>query len=281
MSAMPPLSDAARLVRDFDRERFVTALFAPLDRREALMTLYAFNVEIARVRESVREPMAGMIRLQWWRDVLTAAAEGCPADRHPIATPLGAMLADGRLSAELIERLLTGRERDLDPQGPADLAAAESYADETSATVTALALGLLGATGADTEAAGRHVGIAWALLGQVRAMGFHLSIGRLTLPEGVLRQAGTDGDSVLTGRAPPAALAETARAMGELARHHLAEARRLRVERAALPALLPAVLADGHLGRLDKAGWNPFDPRVQAANPQPLRLAWAHFRGRF
>ena len=58
------------LVRAADRERFLTALFAPADRRNALFALYAFNIEIARVREAVREPLAGEIRLQWWSDAL-------------------------------------------------------------------------------------------------------------------------------------------------------------------------------------------------------------------
>ncbi len=283
MSAVPSLSHAARLVRDFDRERFLTALFAPSERREALLTVYAFNVEIARIRESVHEPVVGLIRLQWWRDALAAAAEGRPGDRHPIAAPLGSMIRSGAVSGALVERLLAGRERDLDPAGPVDLAAAESYAEETSATVTALALAALGADGEDAAAAGRHVGIAWALVGQVRALGFHLSIGRLTLPEDMLRRAGTDGETVLAGRAPAAALAQAARGMADLARHHLGEARRRQrsIGRAALPALLPAVLADGHLATLERAGWNPFDGRVQAARPRPLRLAWANLRGVF
>ena len=58
------------LVREADKDRFVATLFAPAPRRRALHALYAFNVELARVRELAREPMPGEIRLQWWRDVL-------------------------------------------------------------------------------------------------------------------------------------------------------------------------------------------------------------------
>ena len=70
------LSPLAALVRRHDRDRFQTALFAPAARREALFALYAFNYEIARVRESVREPMLGQIRLQWWREAIDAAFAG-------------------------------------------------------------------------------------------------------------------------------------------------------------------------------------------------------------
>ena len=43
------------LVRAADRDRFLATLFAPRERRGALFALYAFNVEIARVREVVRD----------------------------------------------------------------------------------------------------------------------------------------------------------------------------------------------------------------------------------
>ena len=280
MASMPPLSDAAILVRDFDRERFVTALFAPPERREALMLLYAFNVEVARVRESVREAMAGMIRLQWWRDTLQAAAEGKPVDHHPIAGPLGVLIREYGLPLECFERLLEARERDLDAKAPADLAAAETYADDSSGTLTALALRLLGEEGEASLDCGRHVGIAWALTGHIRALGFHLSMGRLTLPESVLREAGTSGEAVLAGQASRQSLCLAAKVMARHAETHLTEARKVTPSRKALPALLPAVLASGHLKVLKGAGWDPFDIRVSRPRPQPLRLAWANIQGK-
>ena len=64
------------LVRAADRDRFLATLFAPRERRAALFALYAFNVEISRVREVVRYPVAGEIRLQWWSDVLAGDGRG-------------------------------------------------------------------------------------------------------------------------------------------------------------------------------------------------------------
>src|SRR5258706_7401227 len=78
------LSPVAALVRRHDRDRYQTVLFAPAARREALFALYAFNYEIARVRESVTEPMLGQIRLQWWRANIAAASEGSPVRHHPV-----------------------------------------------------------------------------------------------------------------------------------------------------------------------------------------------------
>ena len=57
-------------------------LYAESTPREALLALYGFNYEVARVREVVSEPMLGHIRLQWWRDVISAAFSGEPPRRH-------------------------------------------------------------------------------------------------------------------------------------------------------------------------------------------------------
>lgn len=281
MSAPPVLSHAAQLVSRFDHDRFVTALFAPPERREALMLLYAFNVEIAKVQESVREPMAGMIRLQWWRDSLIAGAEGEACDNHPIARPLGELIRHRGLPLEPFDDLISARQEDLEGACPADLAEAERYAERSSAALTALALAVLGAQSEDCRHAGRHVGIAWGLIGNLRALSHHLSIGRLTLPEDLLRQEGSSGEEVRAGRMSTAALTAAVSAVGQRARHHLAEARKVRPGRDGLAALLPAVLADGYLQVIEKAGLNPFDSRVSRPNPRPIRLVISHLMGRF
>ena len=63
-------SHCEQLVREADKDRFLATLFAPAAQRPALFALYAFNAEIARVRDIAREPMPGEIRLQWWREVV-------------------------------------------------------------------------------------------------------------------------------------------------------------------------------------------------------------------
>ena len=53
------LNVLAREIRDHDHDRYLTALFAPADRREGLMALYAFNLEVAKTAELVTETMIG------------------------------------------------------------------------------------------------------------------------------------------------------------------------------------------------------------------------------
>ena len=80
------------LVRAADKDRFIAALFAPEESRAALYALYAFNLEIARVREVIHEPLAGEIRLQWWNDVMERGARG-EVEAHPVAAALRATIA--------------------------------------------------------------------------------------------------------------------------------------------------------------------------------------------
>ena len=77
-------------MRRHDPDRFLTALFAPPEKRDALLTLYAFNHELARAREAVSEPPLALIRLQWWREVVEGARR-----RHEVAEPLAAAIEAG------------------------------------------------------------------------------------------------------------------------------------------------------------------------------------------
>src|SRR5437764_85522 len=172
------LSPVAALVRRHDRDRFQTVLFAPAARREALFALYAFNYEIARVRETVTEPMLGRIRLQWWRENIAAAFEGGALRRHPVVEPLTATIRQFLLTREHFDRLIDARESDLESEPPASLTALEDYAEATSSRLVYLALEALGVRDPVAGAAGHHIGIAYALAGLLRSMRFHAASGR-------------------------------------------------------------------------------------------------------
>ena len=278
-----PLSAAAALVRRHDRDRFQTALFAPAARREALFALYAFNYEIARVRESVSQPILGRIRLEWWRENVAAAFAGGSVRRYEIVAALTAAIRERALTRAHFDRLIDARESDFDEAPPASLAALEDYAEATSARLVMLALEILDVRTRPAAEAAHHVGIAYALAGLLRAMPLRAGAGRPIIPADIATRTGLDSGDWQAQRATPAlraAIAEVAAA----ASSHLsaARARPGGVPRAALPALLPAVVATGWLRRLQRARYDPFDPA--ATRPDPLqgwRLAAAALRNRF
>ena len=276
------LSLCAAELRRGDRDRFLTALFAPADRREALFALYAFNLELARVRDSVSQPMLGLIRLQWWRDGLDAIYRGAPP-RHAVAAGLAEAVARHGLSRRHFDRLIDARETDLSESPPADLAALVDYAEGSSSSLVLLALEALGGGSAAAAEAGRRVGIAWALTGLLRAVPFHASARRLYLPQDLIGRMNLQPDALFALR-PSAELAASVAEVARVARGHLAAGREAGrgLPRRLVPALLPATLAETYLARLERARFDVFDRRVQEAPPgRAWRLAARAWRGRF
>ncbi|EWY37005.1 phytoene synthase [Skermanella stibiiresistens SB22] len=276
------LSYCGQEVRKYDNDRFLTCLFAPADRREALFALHAFNLEIAKTREVVSEPVLGQIRLQWWHDSIGELYDGA-SRRHEVLLPLGEAIRRFDLTRGHFETLIDGRETDLMDEAPADKTCLTSYAEVTSAPLARLALEILGVRDPAAHTAARHVGIAWALTGLLRAVPFHARGHRLYLPKDVLGKHGVSEQSLFDLK-PPEQLKAVVAEVAAMARTHLEEARALRprVPRAAHPALLTASLTDTYLKVIAKAGNDVFAPRVQMPNPfRQAVLAWRAMTGRY
>ena len=79
-----------QIARESERDLWLAALFAPERLRPHLHALAAFAHEIGGVAARVREPLAGEMRLAWWREALAGArpdggggrARRRGADRH-------------------------------------------------------------------------------------------------------------------------------------------------------------------------------------------------------
>lgn len=281
--ATPDLSYSGQEVRKYDNDRFLTSLFAPAERREALFALYAFNLEIAKTREVVTEPVLGQMRLQFWRDGIEAVYEGGAIPKHAVMEPLAAAAKEHGLTRAHFDRLIDAREADLDDTPPASIECLVNYAEVTGAPLVHLALETLGVRDEAARRAGRHVGIAYALTGILRAVPFHARQQRQMLPDDRMQAHGAKQGDLFELRSVPE-LRPVVQEVGEAAREHLAQARALRrdVPKAALPALLPAVLAETHLDTIKREGGDVFAPRVLMPNPfRHPKLAWAAVRGRY
>lgn len=284
MASDPPLSPIAALVRRHDPDRFLTALFAPAERREELLLLYAFNYEIAKTRELVTEPMLGRIRLQWWRESLEAIYVGGPVRHHEIVTPLAALIRGRELSRPHFEAMIDAREVDLGDQGPPTLAALEAYARESAGRLVVLALEILDARDEESRAAGLALGTGYALTGLLRSVPFHARAKRLYLPGDLVAAAKLAPHRDLFELRPVPALASVVGEVADAARRHLDAARALRrrVPRRGLPAMLPGVLAMRWLRALRAVDHDVFDPRLgQPDTLRSWRLAWAAATGRY
>jgi phytoene synthase len=263
------------LVRAADKDRFLAALFAPAAHRGALYALYAFNIEIARVRESIREPLAGEIRLQWWNDAIAGQAAG-DAAANPVAAALLTAVARYRLPVELLTGLIAARRFDLYDDPMRKLADFNDYARATSAAVIELSGRILGGNATqDLGPLALHAGLGRAIAGLLQAFPVHAARGQLFVPLEVLERHGLERADLATGHAT----AELRSGLAEMRRHaraHLAQAGRLAegIPVAGLPALLPVALARPLLDRMERADYDPFAP---AELPQ-WRRQWLLWR---
>lgn len=273
------LSYCAREVRRNDPERFLTCLFAPAERREALFALYAFNQEIAKTRSVVSEPLLGEIRLTWWRDAIGEIYQGQPR-QHEVVQELAKAVAAYGLTRAHFDRMIEARAQDLTEEPPADMPALLAYAEGTSSTLTALCLEVLGAPASE---AATPAGIAVALTGLVRAIPFHARDHWVNIPASLLREHAVDIQALYDLRKPDG-LRRCVETIADAARENRAAARAMRgsVPKPALAALLPLTLADAHLTLLAKNGHDVYDPRLGEKSPlASWRLTWAALRGRY
>lgn len=190
-------------VKAADPDRYLAALTAPADLAEKLLALYAFNNEIARVREVASEPMVGAIRLQWWRDTL---AEGAPV-QDPVADGILGLISAGHLTPADLAPLIDAREADLEDPVIETWDALDQYCDQTAGELMRLALKLAGDTESESADLVTAAGRCWGITGLARAFPFHAGQGRVYMPAEAFADVDLDPHEVLQGKAPKQAFA--------------------------------------------------------------------------
>ncbi|UJW73514.1 phytoene/squalene synthase family protein [Rhizobium sp. SL42] len=245
MSETKPANEALCLaaLRDYDRDRYLAAILTPVDRRAGVAALYAYNAELARVRDLVREPLPGEVRLQYWRDLLQGIAHGA-SDANPVAAELLQAMQTYHLPFGPLAAMADARIFDLYDDPMETVSMFEGYAGETAAALIQLASLVLdpAAAASSAETAG-HAGVAQAVAGCLLLLPIHRSRGQIYLPLEILRAVGLDGPDLLKG-SDRVRLSAAIEAFAGLGLDHLEKARRSgRPARSILPAYLPMTLA--------------------------------------
>lgn len=235
----------AEAVRRADPDRYFASLFAPAAARPYLHALYAFNHEVAHVAESVREPMLGRIRLEWWRETAEGAAKANPRP-HDVAQGLAALFVETQSKLADLEAIIAARQFDSAHEYFPDFAALENYIDATGGAVMRLAAKILGGDVTIT----REAGLAFGLAGLLRSLPFHKRRHKLYLPTAVLAEERITPDEFLVLENDPRIEKVMRRTMAR-AREHFLAAQQERPA-AALPAMLPAALVPVYLKRMGK-----------------------------
>jgi phytoene synthase len=275
----PSVQDAfahcGALVRTADKDRFLSGLFAPADLRPALHALYAFNVEISRVGQRVREPLAGEIRLQWWEDAIAGHGAG-DVGSNPVAAALLATVARHGLPIDLLSASIAAHRFDLYNEAMATRADFEAYGRATSSALIVLAAKIFcEQTTPGLEDFAFHAGLASGIANLLQAFPLHAARGQLFLPFDILSRHEVRREDIAGGRTTT----ELRAALSELrldARAHLEQAGQLAADipGALLPAWLPLALVRPILDGMERPQYDPFHP-VEFA---PWRRQWRLWR---
>jgi phytoene synthase len=260
---MPALTEdyayCEAIVRRDDSDRWLATFFISEPCRKHIYALYAFNLEIARVREIVSEPILGEIRYQWWRDALEQT-DAADVAANPIASALLDTIERFNLPKDSLLRLIDARVFDLYDEPMQDITAFEAYAAATTSNLFRLVRFI-----ADPEDIGgglgvaEHGGIAYAITGLLRALPWHSARKQIYVPRDILESAGADPTDFVLGRATPAIRAALTE-LRNLAQSHL-EIFDTRI--AGLPdksqaPFLPVALCGLYLKHMEKRNYDPF-----------------------
>ena len=275
------VAHAAETLRQNDRDRYLSILVLTGDHRNAVTALYAFNADVASIRDRVSDPAPGEIRLQWWNDALDGEGHGA-VRQNPVADALLDVMARYNIPAGTLLRLIGARRFDLYDDPMPDLETFEGYAGETVSTLYQLAAMILndGETIETGDAAG-HLGVAHAMIGHLRAFGHVAAQGRIMLPWSIFAANGVQEGEIFSGTESEG-LSEALGQIGELAAEHLGKAE---TAIAALPGRLKPAFAGiavlkAHLRLLERR------PGLFAPAPDEpdwrkiMRLAWWSWRNR-
>ncbi len=273
MSETSAAEQCAAKVRQYDYVRYFAAVFAPPEIRRALTALYAFNLELASIRERVSEPLIGEMRLQWWRDTVEGIFEG-RVRNHAVAEEVAALAEKYDVPRAALDALIDARAFDLSEVPPEDMATLRRYVEATASNLAGIAAGICGGR----RKAAVEAGTIWGLIGMLRAVPFQASGGRVRLPMDLLRRAGLRADDVLSGSKRHLVAEAVAPVVAE-ARYRLVRLKQEegKIDRSLRPALAYVGSAGLYLDRLDRRSGDVFDASVEPSRSsvqfKTLRMA--------
>lgn len=259
-------------LRDHDRDAYLTTLFMPAGTRPYVAALYAFGAEIARVPETVSDPMLGEIRIQWWRDAITEDLAG----GNPVAIALLETIRKFGLPRDAFGRMLDARIFDLYDDPMPSMNDLEGYAGDTmSSLIQMVAIVLAGGRDPGTADVAGHAGVAQTITTMLRQVPRNLHRIQALVPRSLMEARGLEAAALREGRdvamlAP--VLAELRRAA--LQHDHAARAGLSGVDASVKAAFLPLALASAYLSRMEKQADQP----LATVDLAPWRRQWILWR---
>lgn len=272
------LSLCAQEIRKNDHDHFLCGLFAPQDHQNDFFAIQFFYTETLRIRDAVSEAQLGLIRLQWWRDLVDGIYSGQRSTEAENGThqEFAQTLARRTIDQTLFDRYFNARSFDMEDRPHDDLAALLRYCEATGGLIAQIKEA---AIGYKPHEAALKIGTANAICYIIRTLAHQSRIARSKLPLSLIKKHNLDMNGFYKFESSPELKNIVKELVDEMERL-IAQAR---TEGATSNAvLLNTVSLEDYLKRLKKVDYDPFTPHIgQGRLSKQIKLAFKAWRNRY
>ncbi len=177
---------------------YYSFLFLPLQRRRAIMALYAFCREVDDVVDECNDLSIASTKLAWWRQEIERVAEGTA--QHPVGQALAGLDKSINLPKEQLLEIIDGMEMDLTQSRFLDFKGLSLYCYRVASVVGLLAAEIFGYTDRQTQKYAHDLGMAFQLTNIIRDIGEDARRGRIYIPMDELKQFNVPAADILNGK---------------------------------------------------------------------------------
>jgi presqualene diphosphate synthase len=248
----------------------------PRAQREAMFEIYSFCRQVDDVADATGPRGPRRLELVQWRADVDALYAGKPVVRtRGLVQPVRAFA----LRREDFLAIIDGMEMDVvaDIRAPDD-ATLDLYCDRVASAVGRLSVRVFGMAEADGIALAHHLGRALQLTNILRDLDEDAGLGRLYLPQELLREAGIPATDPAVVLASPT-LGQACGALADRARVQFAHADRIMARNPRRTVRAPRIMGEAYRMILDSLvarGWSPPRRPIRLSRPWLLWIIMRH-----
>ncbi len=271
------LSLCAQEVRSNDHDQFLCGLFAPEKHQNSFYALHVFEMETARIRDLVNEPHLGLIRLQWWRDLVDGVyAGGNERVENGSHKEIVSLFSRKEIDKSILERYFNARSFDMEDRAHDDLGALLRYGEATAGAINQMKENVMDLP---VSQAALEMGKAQALYRLLRSLAYQARSGRCKIPLALRNRHQLDM-AAFSQMSMHEALKDCVNEIVHEIFNCLEQARLSQAQPNAV--LLSSVSIEDYCKRLAKLSYDPFDPRIGGGRlSRQVKLAYRAWRGRY
>ncbi len=177
---------------------YYSFMFLPLEKRRAIVALYAFCREVDDVVDECTDEEVARTTLNWWRAQVADIYNGKP--QHPVAIALVPVVKQFNMAQEHLQEIIDGMEMDLDQPRYQDFKSLQLYCYRVASVVGLLSVEIFGYTNRQTLKYAHDLGIAFQLTNIIRDVGEDARRNRIYLPMDEMQQFGVTAADILNAR---------------------------------------------------------------------------------